>query len=339
MSGNSEGDSGARLLLLDDGRPGHWRQVSALAAQLDLSARRIELRLLPPWRWLAPRRLPLGLAVHGALRRSLPVEPPRAVISCGRRSALVLRWLADYWPERPLTVQILHCGIDPRHFDWLITPRHDAVSAPNVIRTLGSLNPVDEKWLSCTPEDPVRTGPEPHVVLLLGGRSRHFDLSPAWLEEHLAPLAGTVHRAGGSLEAVASPRTPGWARDEFTKLTVPPVRRFTGWRADETGAGSYRAALSRATHFVVTADSVNLLSEACATGRPVCVLGAERVRGRIADFVRTLLADGYAHPAEELAGVLAGQRACRRLRETPAVAVRLRRSGGLGQGTHAGLEN
>jgi hypothetical protein len=325
MSGNSE----PLLLLLNDGRAGHWRQVTALAQQLGGPSIALPVALRQPWRALAPRRFPFGLAAHPELVRALPAQAPQAILSCGRRTALALRWLKAYWGGRPRTVQILHCGIGPEHFDWLVTPRHDGISGPNVILTVGSLNPVDEAWLAAAAPDGSGR-PAPRVALLLGGPSRHFTMTRPWLRQRLVELAAAIRRAGGSLEIVASPRAPGWVGVEARAAAVDLVWHFIPWDGGAEAPQAYRAALAAATHLVASADSVNLLSEACATGKPVFVLGADRVRGRVAGCVTALLAAGHARQFAALPDGLSHALYTRPLRETPAVAGHLLRSGLLG---------
>lgn len=321
------------LLLLNDGRVGHWRQVTALADRLSPQQDVLDVRVHQPWRAFAPRSLPFGLAAHRGLVRGLPPLPPAAILSCGRRSALVMRWLSRHWGRSPRTVQILDCGIDPSHFDYVIVPRHDQLAGRNVVRIRGSLNPVDDNWLeqaaldACPAMTPERS---PRFVLLAGGPSRHFRFDRGWFSGCLAGLGEAALDAGGSLTVVASPRTPAWVRAEAETLGARLAGGFVAWDDSPETAACYRAALALATHVVASADSVNLLSEACATGKPVFVLGADRVRGRVSGFVRGLLEDGYALELSALPEALRTARRTRSLRETAAVAVRLQRSGIFG---------
>lgn len=324
MAGNSE----AALLLLNDGRAGHWRQVRALAERLGGPSIEIPVRLRQPWRALAPHRFPLGLAAHPEIRSALPAEPPAAVLSCGRRSALVLRWLKRRWPDDPpLTVQILDCGLDPRTFDWVVTPRHDGLSGPNVIRTLGSLNPVDDAWLAAAQYPAPVPAPAPSLVVLLGGPTRACVWNRRWWREWLGRITAVAEKAYGSVTVVGSPRTPAWVAEEAHSQQSGVRCQSIPWPAAGDTDEAYRAMLAAATHLVVSADSVNLLSEASATGKPVFVIGAERARGRARAFVDALIGGAYAVDASMLADALRSGRRTRVLRETGAVAVRLRQSG------------
>ncbi len=339
------------LLLLDD-RPGHRRQAEALAHYLPLPAWPMNVTLRPPWRWLAPRGLTGCLRAHGWLQQlalappgltmaAQGLGPPAAIISCGRRTALAMRALQQHWQGQPRTVQILHCGLPPPAFSWLITPQHDGVQGPNVIRTLGSLNPVDEDWLAHGASLPAASWPAlppgcPRIAVLLGGPSRHFRFERVWLRNQLTGLAQQAAQSGAALELVCSARTPPWAGAEFRQACSRVPHRLHPWQPGQEGAcrASYQAVLAAADRLLVSADSVNLLSEACATGKPVSVMGAAGLRGRPARLVECLLQQGYVQSDQAVAtasSTVASEDVPRPvLRETQAVAGQLLRSGLLG---------
>nr|GMD21362.1 mitochondrial fission protein ELM1 [Ipomoea batatas] len=54
--------------------------------------------------------------------------------------------------------------------------------------------------------------------------------------------------------------------------------------------------LAWADNFVITADSVSMLSEACSTGKPVYVVGAERCRWKFVEFHKALRERGLVRP-------------------------------------------
>ncbi|KAL6585479.1 hypothetical protein OROMI_002123 [Orobanche minor] len=54
--------------------------------------------------------------------------------------------------------------------------------------------------------------------------------------------------------------------------------------------------LAFADAFVITADSISMLSEACSTGKPVYVIGAERCTWKFAYFLKSLQSRGAVRP-------------------------------------------
>ncbi|MGH8190860.1 MAG: mitochondrial fission ELM1 family protein [Rhodanobacteraceae bacterium] len=253
--------------VISDGTTGNERQALALSAALGTSARVLALPLRAPWTWFAPRRLPGGrLALAPRDRAGFATPWPEVAIGCGRSAALLTRLLRDLSGGDCYTVQILDPRIDPRYWDAVVVPRHDRLEGENVLTTLGSLNPVDDAWLASGREASADFAafPSPRVATLIGGPRRRgvvFDKALA------ARVIETVREVavGGSVLATTSRRTPR----EFAATVRDALAGFPGvfWMGD--GTNPYPGILGWADRIVVTPDSVNMLSEACATGVPV----------------------------------------------------------------------
>ncbi|WP_029561634.1 ELM1/GtrOC1 family putative glycosyltransferase, partial [Xanthomonas oryzae] len=131
---------------LSDGRAGNARQAEALARALQSEGfQAIHLQPKAPWRWAAPRQLPGAQQAFGAPFDRQLQQPPALAIGCGRQAALATRLLRGRGSR---SVQILDPRLDPRHWDLLVVPEHDALRGGNVLTLLGSLHPVDDAWLA-----------------------------------------------------------------------------------------------------------------------------------------------------------------------------------------------
>jgi uncharacterized protein len=73
---------------------------------------------------------------------------------------------------------------------------------------------------------------------------------------------------------------------------------------DGTGANPYPAFLAHADMLVVTADSVNMCGEACATGRPVYVFTPSGGSPKFNRFHAGLARHGATRPLPEAAAAL-----------------------------------
>ncbi len=62
------------------------------------------------------------------------------------------------------------------------------------------------------------------------------------------------------------------------------------------GVNPYFAMLGSADHIFVTADSVNMATEAAATGKPVHILAVDGAAGKLDGFHRSLQRRGCARP-------------------------------------------
>jgi mitochondrial fission protein ELM1 len=278
------------LCAVSDGRAGNVRQAGALAAALAAGGHdSCTLSPRAPWRWLAPRRLPGSAGAFGDDFARLFATPPGIAVGCGRQAALATRLLGGRGAK---TVQVLDPRIDPAHWDLVVAPMHDGLSGANVIATLGSLHPVDDAWLARARVQfaAFETLPRPRTALLVGGGSAHVRFDLAAFEALALELDAALARDGGSVLATASRRTPTHVRQALHDR----YRGVAGlaWRDESDGPNPYPGLLAWADRIACTPDSVNMVSEACATHAPVFVFEPERVQGRPRHFLDALLAGG-----------------------------------------------
>ncbi len=307
--------------VLTDGAAGNERQALALAQALGLATRSMVLPLQAPWSWLAPRGAVAGRLTVNAIHRERLAPPwPALVIGCGRSAALLTRVVARLSGGTCRSVQILDPRIDARHWDLVIAPHHDDLAGEHVVNTLGSLHPVDDDWLQAGREAFPALGqlPGPRVGVLLGGPRRGVPLD-AGQAAALADALRKRHRAeGASVMLVASRRTP----PALYEAVHTAIRDIPGlrWRDSGDGPNPYPGVLGWADRLVVTPDSVNMLSEAAATGVPVHTLDSAALPPRLSRFHAALRERGLLHALDANA-----QAPSAPLRETVAVAVEVRR--------------
>ncbi|KGM56476.1 nucleoside-diphosphate sugar epimerase [Lysobacter arseniciresistens ZS79] len=310
------------LWTVTDGHAGNLRQAQALAAALGGRARNCTLQARAPWRWLAPRRLPAARHAFGSdFARALDA-PPALAIGCGRQAALATRLLRARGSR---AVQILDPRIAPRHWDLVIAPEHDDLQGANVIRLLGSLHPVDDDWLAAARAHFTALGTlaKPRTTLLLGGTSAHARFEPARIDALVARLLQRVDAENGCLLVTTSRRTPAEVLARLrTRLSGKSNVVLNG---PGDGGNLYPGMLAWADRIVCTADSVNMLSEACATAVPVFAAGLDELRGRPRRFVDSLLGLGRLRPVDDALATFA----VTPLRETARVAAEVRQRLGL----------
>ena len=207
----------------------------------------------------------------------------------------------DWSGGRTFTVQTQ----DPRWrnsaYDLIVAPAHDGLSGDNVFEIIGSPHRITrQKLAEAAPAfaDRIDVLPHPRVAVMIGGRSRAFDLTPA----HAAILAdrikAAVQAAGGSLLLTFSRRTPDAAQAVMTER----LSDLPGWIWDGTGDNPLFAMLDGADHVLVTEDSANMATEAAATGKPVHILPmiALKPPGKFARLHADLQARGAARPFDRL---------------------------------------
>ncbi|MGE3972662.1 MAG: mitochondrial fission ELM1 family protein [Porticoccaceae bacterium] len=307
-----------RIWTISDRHAGNRNQAAALAAALGGAEQHVELEFAAPWRWLAPRLVGGALAALPlTARAALQSDPPEIAIGCGRQAALALRVLKRALGKRVFTVQILDPRIATGAFDRVIAPRHDRLHADNAIASIGALHAIDADWIARARADfpALAALPRPLTVVLIGGPHRHAGLDAVAIGKLSAALAAHHAQVGGTIHLLGSRRTPttlAAALRRAAQALAAPV-----WLDAGDGPNPYRGLLAHADQVLVTADSVGMLSEACALGVPVTSFCAYPLRGKLARFDAALRAAGL------LSDLADPQTPTAPLRETAAIAAQV----------------
>jgi mitochondrial fission protein ELM1 len=280
----------APVWILHDGKVGLRNQVMGVAEAVGLpfQEKRLETRypwkLLPPSLWFNARHAP----GRGGDRLLPPW--PRLVIAAGGRAAAPALAVRDAAQGRCLVVQIQDPKIAPRRFDLMLMPEHDKVRGPNVMVTRGAVHRVTAAKLMQAAElwrPRLAHLPSPRVAVLIGGAGA-YEFMPEHMVELARDLAGLA-KAGAGLMVTPSRRT-GAAAEAVLRATLSGLPAEI-W--DGSGDNPYFGYLALADHILATSDSVSMITEASATGKPVHILP---LAGGSAKFQRF-------HTAMEAAGV------------------------------------
>jgi uncharacterized protein len=312
--------------IVTDGSVGMEAQGIAVAEAVGLPYKLKRVRVTGAMRFL-PARLQIYVPFARLLRSVAANEPlaepwPRLVISIGRRSvpiALAIKHLAHAF-----ALHIQNPKVPARLFDLIAAPLHDGFSGTNVITTFGAVHSVTHARLtdtanSFTPH--IEALPQPRLAVLLGGESQAFSFPPELATAFGASLAQVARDSGGSLLVTPSRRTSPEALRALTSA-IADVPNFV-W--DGTGENPYYTLLAMADAIVTTEDSVNMVTEAAGTGKPVYV---QRLKGnsrRLAHFHELMRQRGATRP---FAGKLESW-SYTPINDTEAVASVIRRALGL----------
>jgi len=291
----------ATIWALHDGKVGMANQALGLAeaASRALGGTVVEKRLdiRAPWRWLVPQLWPAPLAAIGPGGDQLVPPWPDIVVSCGRAAAAPARAVKRASGGRTFWALVQDPGFGREEADLIVAPRHDAASGANVIETLGAVHRVTKGKLD---EAAKRFAKEfaplrrPLVAVLLGGDNKVFRLTDAGLALLIGQLAMLARRGYGI--AVTTSRRTGARAANLIRERLPEAYLWSGG-----GDNPYLALLALADAFVVTADSVNMVSEAASTGKPVHVVP---LAGGSAKFTRFHRAMGEAGVTRHFAGAI-----------------------------------
>lgn len=306
--------AGAACWVLTDGKVGDEAQCLGVAERLGLAAELRRVKPRPPWLWAMPWG-PIDPA-EAPGRPGSPISPPfpDICIASGRRAVAYLKRLRREAGGRTLTVFLKDpsTGADTAEVIWL--PAHDRLRGDNVLATLTSPHRISpERLAEARSRCPcwLEAG-RVHVGVMLGGDSRHHRFTPADVTQ-LAGLLAKVAVSGAKLVVTPSRRTPAALADVAKAL----CEAADGFFWDGTGDNPYLAILAHADHLIVTADSVNMLGEAAATGRPIHLFTPSGGHTKISSFVNGLTLHGAVRPLEGRLETWAYEP----LDATPAIAV------------------
>lgn len=275
----------ASAWIVTDGRLGMVNQCRGLAAALTVSAEEKKIALAAPWRWLPPALTPARLGVLSAAGDILAPPWPDLLIGTGRKSVAPALAIKRASGGKTFCVQVQNPDVALDKFDLVIAPGHDRLNGDNVFSTLGSLHGVTAATLEHARAefaDAVANMPKPLIAVLLGGNNAVYQMDEELatrLADDLATLVGTKECG---LVLTASPRTPPEAVAIITERLGAELANGKAVFWDGVGANPYLGYLAYADAILVTGDSVNMVSEAAATGKPVHVIelagGSEKFR-------------------------------------------------------------
>ena len=264
-------DSTPSVWVVTGYRAGERNQVLALGEALgwpfelkELAYRRSEFRT----------SLFRGSDLRGIrLDKSSPLAPPwpDLLISAGMRNEPVCRWIRAQQGGRTRIVHIGRPWSDADRFDLVVTtPQYRLPQHPNVLQntlTLHRATPARLAQEGARWQAHFASLPGPRTAVILGGNSGPYTLGVKNARAIASQVEAHARQRGGSLMISTSARTSSAVIDVFEReITVPHV--LYRWRPNDV-ENPYFGILALCDDLVVTADSISMLSEACATGKPV----------------------------------------------------------------------
>lgn len=281
--------------VVSDGRAGIENPCLGLAEALDLAPVVKRVRLRAPWRQTTPY-LPLPGIAAALAPGSDRLDPPwpDLLISSGRQ-AVALSLAVGRRSPGTVRVHIQNPGVPFDRFDLVSLPRHDRKTAPNLVESRGAIHRVTAGKLARAAADfaPLAEGlPRPLVSVMIGGSNRFYTLDETMMTKLADQLAGLVRDQEVGMMITTSRRT-GAGNEAILRRALSGLPVFL-W--DGQGPNPYFGMLALADHLIVTADSVAMVSEAAATGKPVHVIDLAGNAEKFDRFHAMLRADGVTRP-------------------------------------------
>lgn len=263
----------APVWVIQSYRAGENTQLLGLAERLGRPYRVIALKYRSRAGLLGLlRRCSLG-GIDATSRAGLEPPWPDVLITAGLRNEPVCAWIRRASGGRTRLVFIGRTWQRPERFDLVVTtPQYRVRAGATVLENLLTQHRVTPERLqeaATRHRAAFEELPRPLIAVLLGGSSGPYVLGARSAERLSRDLEALVAATGGSLAVTSSSRTPF----DFLETLLARLGRSAWvyrWRPDDPG-NPYYGILALADALVVTGDSVAMLSEAAATGKPVLV--------------------------------------------------------------------
>jgi hypothetical protein len=295
--------------VITEGHPGVEIQAVGLAEALGLTPKIMRIKAPRLWARMPANFWPAPLLIARLQGVQLGPPWPEILITCGRRSAAlaldIRRKSRAGGAMETFAIHILYPQVDSKGLDIVVTPHHDLDNlhkhghgGGNVISTLGSLHALNPQRLASEADkirDRLVGWPRPLVLVLVGGQSQNYRLDAAAMEAFGARLKHLHDTSGCSLAVMASRRT-GEGNTAALAGALAGTRTYF-W--DGEGDNPYCGFLGSADALVVTCDSVNMITEATATGKPVYVAMFKAISDRIESFNLNMCSAGHTRVFEE----------------------------------------
>ncbi len=284
--------------VLTTGEAGMRSQALGLAEAVGLPIEEKRIVVRRPWALLPGGLLPMPLSALDSSGDRLDPPWPRLIVGCGRRSigpALAVKRSSG---GRTLAAYVQNPEFGRPRFDLVAALPHDRVRGTNVVAVPTALHRVTqqrlaeerERWRGqfCTDQAPL-------VGVLVGGDNGSYRLSEA-VVDRLINVLRKAHREHGMRAGITPSRRTSETAKRAIREALAAEPFGTLW--DESGDNPYYGILALADRLIVTAESISMVSEALATGRPVHALPLEGRGVRHEAFLERVVADGLVSSIE-----------------------------------------
>ena len=322
--------SNKKVWVLVDHRTGNSKQAIAAAKILGLPYEEIRigynlLGILP--NFLKGDYTGLDQATKKLLKTKTRENAlPDILISAGRRTAMIGKVIKKTKPDCKF-VQIMQPNISLKYIDFLILPKHDIKKCNEHLKMFknqvyyshGALVYFDKGksaqqrnyWKSFFPKEIFDQHSErPIISVLVGGSSQPYVIAPLYIEDFIYFLEQVARKNNASLLISTSRRTPKTLAKKIHNKILHnenieyyiydyhkkrSITRLRGWKKEEVNP--YEGVLEMGDYMVLTADSVSMASEACATGKPLYLfIPHDVLKQKHRDFVDDLYDNNLAKP-------------------------------------------
>ena len=299
MSNNSN-----KILILADNRPGTYSQAISLAKELGDKFEILNIsysKLIKIPNFLFPNS-PFRYDRQTRAKLKKITQFPKIIISPGRRSVTAALYIKSKSKNTSKIVQIMDPNLNPAKLDLVILPMHDKKkNHQNIINSIGAITSIDQNIVK---EDKIKfsnifeDNNKKVAVLLVGGPSKNTSFNKDTATKLANYSSQIANNIGAKLFILTSPRT---TKDILEGLKVGLSCDFEIFDYNEVkNRNPYHAFLGYGDFFIITGDSVSMISECCSTDKPVFIFDDNEISSKKhKSFHQYLEQNNYAKDVNE----------------------------------------
>ncbi|MBI1871245.1 MAG: mitochondrial fission ELM1 family protein [Chlamydiae bacterium] len=290
-----------KILLLHDGKPGHFNQLLGILKGLQdwehqsvVIQYRSKFHRLIVYLSILARILKMGILKWALSQNSLnalSLRSPSLILSCGSIAAPAATILKSYYGAK--SVVIMRSGFlnVEKSFDLAILPFHDHPSEnKRVLRLLGIPTPITEKDLkeaAQTLSERFTLTSQKKIGILVGGNSKRQNMKMDQMKTFALELLKTSQKQNAEILLATSRRTPEGIGKMFKDILGGKPGVHLLW-AKENPESPIPGILGLSDVVLVTEDSFSMLMESLHSGRPVISLRLSQKGFRPLKYEKTL---------------------------------------------------
>ena len=308
-----------KILIISDGRPGHYNQSLGIVSQMkDVDFYLIEVKFRSKWRdnllrvlmrllgWMP---MPEGLIIR-LLNMALSQESAGEILTCEDYEVILstgssvapINLLMGKLIDAYMVVCTRPSPLGIAYFDLAILPQHHwpRINRKKVCQTLGVPNLITPEYIEQRRkqlQSKLNLPDKSHIGVLLGGEDRYFTITQVTASKLLDVLLKVCDEIDGQLALTTSRRTP----QAVEELMYSRLNEHNRCVLLELASGIYPRSRNKfasitdtvASIFaisdivIVTEDSFSMVCEAASSGRKVIILDVDRKSKRLPRRHRT----------------------------------------------------
>ncbi len=287
-------------------KQGDNTQVKAVVEALGWDYEHKYIRVLPPFVYGKPRVAATLYHIDQTCSDRLKPPWPDLIITSGRRPANVALWIRQQSGNQCKIVLLGKPSGLINHFDLIIhSSEIQMIRLANVMRITLPLMYIDKTTMAKATDDwqdQLANLPRPLIGLFIGGPTVPYAYDSS-VPNHLIEFAKKIIAEGGTPYFSSSRRSPA-AIVKALKHGLPKQAMLHEWTPDSSN-NPYFGLLGLADGFVVTGDSISMMTEIALLQKPLAIFSLPLSRlGAIDQIRRSFASMLFAPTSNDMYGQL-----------------------------------